>query len=136
MPTTETFLPANRSAMRCKKGNVNWQTGQEILKKAATTGPRARRESSEYSFPSSDFSEKRGAVRPASIVVKGSSSPNLRAKLCHNVMPLFYRKRRRECRRGKQRPTQKMRPLLPRIPKRSGPLAKFTLRFEWGIAGL
>src|SRR2546427_9473073 len=36
----------------------NWQTGQEILKKAATTGPRSKRVLSEYPLFSRDLDRK------------------------------------------------------------------------------
>src|SRR5439155_21510140 len=56
-------------------GNVNWHTGQEILKKAATTGPRSIRVASEYSLLFKDLSENPGAVFPATMCVIGSCFP-------------------------------------------------------------
>src|SRR5215470_16932861 len=57
------------------KGNVNWQTGHEILKKAATTGPRPKSLPSEYSLPSRDFRLKPGAVAPVARLVMDSVGP-------------------------------------------------------------
>src|SRR5258708_34275601 len=73
MAITVAESPEYRSASRCRYGNVNWHTGQEILKKAATTGPFSSNFPSEYSLPSSDFRVKPGATCPTAIVVKGAS---------------------------------------------------------------
>src|SRR5713101_6647112 len=55
--------------MRSRKGQANWHTGQEILKNAATTGPRPSREVKEQLFPSRSLRAKPGAIFPARIVV-------------------------------------------------------------------
>src|SRR5258708_30737515 len=75
MAMTVAESPEYRSASRCRYGNVNWHTGHEILKKAATTGPFSSNFSSEYSLPSSDFKVKPGATCPTAILVKGASHP-------------------------------------------------------------
>src|SRR5260370_41181526 len=64
-----------RLLRRSRKGNVNWQTGQEILKNAATTGPRSSRVLREYCLMSRALSENPGAMFPATMCVIWSCFP-------------------------------------------------------------
>src|ERR1700683_3110714 len=51
--------------MRSRKGKAYWQTGHEILKKAATTGPRAKASRKENFSPVIVGKLKSGAEIPA-----------------------------------------------------------------------
>src|ERR1700688_4728047 len=78
--------------MRSKNGKVNWHTGQETLKNETKTGPRFKSFGSEYSVPSIDFSEKSGALWPATIVVIFLLEPAQRESRCKIPMRIVYRK--------------------------------------------
>ena len=58
-----------------RRENARLREENEILKKAATTGPHSSRAGSENSFPSRDFREKAGATFPATIFVMVPSKP-------------------------------------------------------------
>src|SRR5579864_6311622 len=75
IPKKATPSPPYSLNSRSRKGKVNWHTGQEILKNAATTGPFCSSAWSEYSFPSRLFKEKFGAVLPAMMFVISRSVP-------------------------------------------------------------
>src|SRR6266436_4644314 len=92
MAITVAASPEYRSASRCRYGNVNWHTGQEILNKAATTEPFSSNFPSEYSLPSSDFRVKPGATCPTAIVVKGASHPSHLESLCDKDIERVQRK--------------------------------------------
>src|SRR5271169_2992664 len=60
-----TFFPPWPLYIRSRKGNAYWHTGQDTLKKAATTGPRLSASLKEKCVPSRVCSLKSGADVPA-----------------------------------------------------------------------
>src|SRR6266849_1912137 len=108
MPRNVTPSPPYFLWSRSRKGKVNWQTGHETLKKAATTGPCSSSFVSEYSLPSSPFSVKFGALFPATMFV---ISPSDWLRPLENIALgkresrrkiLMIRVYRREAKRGKE----------------------------------
>src|SRR5438067_13647014 len=65
-------------------GNVYWHVGQETLKKAARTGPRARASFSEYAFPSVAASSMGGAFLPAAMTGMVRPPKSLRSAFPNN----------------------------------------------------
>src|SRR6516164_10529879 len=68
MPTTSMPFPPSWRYSRSRNGKVYWQVGHETLKNAPSTGPLARRLSSEYVSPSMLVSSKGGATLPTATV--------------------------------------------------------------------
>src|SRR5215472_865201 len=62
-------LPGSAAVSRLRKGSVNWQVGQEILKNTTTTGPAGRLSLRGQFSPAIVLSWKSGALAPGNTML-------------------------------------------------------------------